>query len=205
MSNTTTHNERRSRTGRRAITAIVLALAAIMVLPASSMAGKRFGAYLGGSPDPVDTAENCPTGAGTTCTRAPMYYDDPPHAGATPGAPKDGVIDKIRLVSDTPGEFRLQIVEEEFLGLANTELDVVRKGPKIQYQGTGQIEKFNVDVPVEKWQWIAMRTKFAGPLQCDAAGINTEAIAAPALTVSDPPTKANYYTGCTHLVQAELE
>jgi hypothetical protein len=175
-----------------------------MIAPASVGAAPKFGAYLVGDPDPVNVPEWCPGGAGEKCTRMAINYEDPPHAGPTPFAPEKGVIDKIKVVSETAGSFRLQLAKYTGLPTVNMEARVRANGPKISYDGTGSIETFNVNVPVKKFQWLAIRTKFAGTLQC-SAGIDAEAIFQPPLAVDGPFTPVDYYRGCTHLVQAVME
>jgi hypothetical protein len=194
----------RGRLRRRLGIGALVVLGALMIAPASVGAAPKFGAYLAGDPDPVDVPEWCPGGAGEKCTRMAINYEDPPHAGPTPFAPENGVIDKIKVVSETPGSFRLQLAKYTGLPTVNMEARVRANGPKISYQGTGSIEKFNVDVPVRKFQWLAIRTKFAGTLQC-SAGIDAEAIFQPPLTVDGPFMPVDYYSGCTHLVQAVME
>lgn len=183
--------------------ALALALGALAVAPAAGSAAVKFGAKLGGDPDPVNVAEQCPDGSGY-CTRAPLHYEDPSHVGPTLYAPEDGVIDKIKLVSETQSQFIPQVVKVKGNIAGHTKLRVVAEDPVIVYEGTGEIETFDVDMPVNEGQRVAMRTQYAGALQCEP-GIDQEAIADPLLSLASPLTKANYYTGCTHLVQAVME
>jgi hypothetical protein len=192
------------RLRRRLGIGALVVLGALIIAPASAGATPKFGAYLAGDPDPVDVPEWCPGGAGEKCTRMAINYEDPPHAGPTPFAPENGVIDKIKVVSETAGSFRLQLAKYQGLPTVNMEARVRANGPKISYEGTGSIETFNVDVPVKRFQWLAIRTKFAGTLQC-SAGIDGEAIFQPPLTVDGPFTPVDYYSGCTHLIQAVME
>jgi hypothetical protein len=183
--------------------AIALVLGAMAAIPASGMATTRFGAKLSGDLDPVEDQELCPDNGGV-CTRVPLRYENPTHAGPSPYAPRDGVIDKIRLVSSTGASFVPQVVKVKGNIAPITEVKVKAEGPFIGYEGTGEIESFDVDIPVKQGQRIAMRTTFAGALQCEP-GIDNEAIVDPTILPSMVFTDANYYTGCTHLLQAVME
>ncbi len=196
----------RPRPGARpALAGVALALAAValLVAPAAGNAVTKFGAKLGGNPDPVNAAEECPDGGGY-CTRAPLRYEDPTHAGIGPYAPHDGVVDKIKIVSATGTLFIPQVVKVKGNVAPITELKVKAEGPMLASAGPGEIEAFDVDLPIKENERIAMRTQFAGALQCEP-GIDNEAIADPLLLPSNVFTDADYYTGCTHLVQAVME
>jgi hypothetical protein len=193
-----------TRRRRRIAIVIALAAAATMALPAAGQAAPKFGAYLAGGADPVDVPEWCPGGAGEACTRMAISYDEPSHAGAVPYAPKDGTIDKIKLIAGAPGSFKLQLTKYKGLPTVDMEAKVLTQGPKISYDGTGEIETFNVDVPVKQYQWLAMRTRFDSALQCEP-GIDAEAIFQPPLAVGGGFAPVDYYSGCTHLVQAVME
>ena len=182
---------------------IALALGVLTAIPASGMATTRFGAKLSGDLDPVEVEEQCPDDGGL-CTRVPLRYEHPTHAGSSPYAPRDGVIDKIRLVSSTEGVLVPQVVKVKGNFAPITEVKVKAEGPELEYDGTGLVESFNVDLPIKEGQRIAMRTQFAGALHCEP-GIDNEAIVDPVLFLGDPFTDANYYTGCTHLLQAVME
>ncbi len=188
---------------------VAAVLGAMMIVPASGLAATKFGADLSGHPEPSYGNEWCPGGAAVNefhvpCTRVPLQYGEIGYAGTSPFAPEDGVIDKIRLIASVDGEFRLQLVKTKWLGPAQTEINVVTKGPKIEVAGTDDIESFDVDVPVNEHEWLAMKTARISAMSCEP-GINSEAIADPALAVPDPFSAANYHTGCTHLVQAVME
>jgi hypothetical protein len=194
-------------TPRRLVLTIGLCLAAaaaLMAVPASGEAGVKFGAKLANGADPVQVASPCPGGAGEACSRAPIYYEDPPHAGGGATAPKDGVIDKIKLIAGTPGSFRLQLARVKGQIAPQLKLKAVGKGPKISYFGTGEIEKFNVNVPVKQGWRLGMRTKYTSALECEP-GIHEEIMVQPALSVGDPFADGNWFSGCTHLVQAVME
>jgi hypothetical protein len=203
---TDTHRREINSTRERPVlagVALALALVALAVAPAAGRAATKFGAKLGGDPDPVSVVEQCPDGSGY-CTRAPLRYEHPSHAGPGPYAPRDGVVDKLKLVSDTGSLFIPQVVKVKGNVAPIAELKVKAQGPYLVYEGTGEIETFNVDLPIKQGERIAMRTQFAGALQCEP-GIDNEAIVDPLIGPSNVFTDANYYTGCTHLVQAVME
>ena len=188
---------------RRVGAAAAIAVAALAALPASSMAGEKFGAYLGDPVTPVASPEACPGGAGA-CTRAPLYYLDPPHAGSLPYVPHNGTLDKVKVIASGPGSFRLQLAKHAG-GAPSAQVKVKANGPRIRYQGTGSVETFNVNVHVRQGWWLAQKAQQTSALTCDPDGGYNEAIVQPALTVSDPFTSAAYFTGCTHLVQGVME
>jgi hypothetical protein len=184
--------------------AIALALGVMAAIPASGLAATtKFGAKLSGDLDPVEESEPCP-GAPGACTRAPIFYEDPTHAGPTAWAPRDGVIDKIRLVSSTEGVLYPEIIKMKGGVFPIVELKVKSEGDAINYEGTGAVESFDVDLPVKQGQWLGFRATYAGPLQCEP-GVDAEAVGDPALAVGGFFHDADYYTGCTHLLQAVME
>ena len=194
-----------NRQGPAAKIAAGLALAAAVFLsaPAASQAALKFGAKLGGDPDPVEIHEECPDGSGY-CTRVPLFYESPTFVGAGPYAPEDGVVDKIKIVSDTGTVFIPQVVKVKGNVAPITEIKVKAEGPVLGSAGPGEIETFDVDLPIKQNERIALRTQFAGALHCES-GIDNEAIADPLLLPSNVFSDADYYTGCTHLVQAVME
>jgi hypothetical protein len=178
--------------------------AALLVAPATGMAGEKFGTSFQGDVDPISSPQACPGGAGETCTRAPLYYDDPPHAGDVPFVPHDGTIDRIKVIADDPGSFRLQLVKLRNGFFPHAELKVKAKGPRISYAGTGDVESFDVDVEVKQGWWLAQKARYTGAVSCEG-GLTNEAIVQPALAVNEPFADADYYGGCTHLVQGVME
>jgi hypothetical protein len=190
---------------RSTVGALVAATAAaLLVAPATGMAAEKFGTSFQGDVDPIASPQACPGGAGEQCTRAPLYYDDPPHAGEVPFVPHDGTIDKIKVIADDPGSFRLQLVKLKngFFPLA--EVKVKAKGPRISYAGTGDVESFNVNVEAQEGWWLAQKARYTGALSCEGGPTN-EGIVHPALAVNAPFADVDYYGGCTHLVQGVME
>jgi hypothetical protein len=189
--------------GGLAAGALALAAGLLLAVPGVSQGALKFGAKLGGDPDPVSTHEQCPDDGGY-CTRVPLFYENPSFVGAGPYAPKKGTVDKIKLVSDVGSLFIPQVVKVKGNVSPIAEIKVKEQGPTLHYEGTGEIEVFDVDLPVRKNQRIAMRTQFAGALHCEP-GLDNEAIVDPLILPGNVFHDADYYTGCTHLVQAVME
>lgn len=188
----------------RLVAVIALVLAALLMLlqPASGEAAKakaKFGADLS-QPGitAVATPEPCPLAG--ACTRVQGYYAAPPHAGNVPFAPFSGTINKVRLIAETPGKLKLQLVRRGQM----TDSKVTRNGPTIHYQGTGAVETFKVDVPVKKNEWLGFKTKQAGTLNCDATNAGEGYIYQPALTPGGPFTPAYATEQCTALIGATV-
>ena len=189
---------------RRVGSLVALSATALLLAPATGVAGEKFGTSFQGTVTPESTPESCPGGAGEACTRAPLYYDDPPHAGNVPFVPHDGTLDKVKVMADDPGSFRLQLVKLKNGFFPIAELKVKAKGPRITYAGTGEVESFDVNVPVNEGWWLAQKSRYTGAVSCEG-GLTNEAIVQPALAVDEPFADADYYGGCTHLVQGVME
>ena len=188
--------------GRRAALLGTAAIAILAAIPAASHAGPRFGADLKGV-TPEATPVKC-TNPSAPCTRALINYYDPAHAGKVPFAPKKGKVKRIRLKAGAPGAFRLQLVRMKGFVFPNVKAKVVRKGPRIRYEGTGSVEAFKVKVPVRRGMWLAMRTRKTAAVQCEM-GAENEAIFAPPIKLGGPFKLANDLGDCTHLVQAVMK
>jgi hypothetical protein len=191
-------------TSRRLAAIAAVTATAALAAPATGVAGEKFGTSFQGAVTPISSPQACPGGGGETCTRAPLYYDDPPHAGDVPFVPHDGTLDKVKVMADDPGSFRLQLVKLRNGFFPFAELKVKANGPRITYQGTGNVESFNVNVPVKEGWWLAQKARQTGALSCQAGPTN-EAIVQPALALNAPFADADYYGGCTHLVQGVME
>ncbi len=192
------------KTAGRFAALVAIATAALLVAPATGLAGEKFGTSFQGTVTPVSAPEVCPGGAGEACTRAPLYYYDPPHAGNVPFAPHDGTLDKVKVMADDPGSFRLHLVKLKNGFFPNAELKLKAKGPRITYAGTGNVESFDVDLDVQEGWWLAQKARYTGALSCEA-GLTNEAIVQPALALNAPFSPVTYYGGCTHLVQGVME
>lgn len=202
--NDTTTTTSNRRLGRRLVTALALGVAAFMVVPASGFAATTFGAKLNKTIQPSNgsPAQSCVFMNPQQCTRIEMdAYNNAGHERA----PKDGVIKKIKLIAADPGHFRLQIAE------AKPDKDkgrVVRNGPRIDYAGqpnggglTYNVESFKVNVPVEKGQYLAAKSRKTSMLRCSSGGPN-QFLFQPALSPGDPFQILSYTDGCWLLLQA---
>ena len=196
-------DRRRAIAGAGMLVAAVLLL--LLALPSSGFAhGKthkaKFGADLSyPNIDAVDNPVPCPLAG--SCTRVQSYYESPPHAGKVPYAPKDGKITKVRLIADNPGKLHLQLAKRGM----NTDSKVTRNGPTINYQGTGSVETFKVDVPVKRHEWLAFKTKQANTLTCDPGVTGEDYVYQPALAPGDPFAAAYSTEECTQLVGATMK
>lgn len=198
MSNNTNSSRRRFALG------LSLAVASLMALPASGLANAKFGTDLSGPLDPVATPAACDYAPMQSCTRVPEYYDAPSHVGNVPNAPKNGTIKKIKLVSDTPGNLRVQLAKTK--GYDQTfQAKIKHEGPKLHYKGTGSIEKFNVSIPVGKGEWLAVRAKNLGAVQCDPNDYDHEAQFQPALSIGGMFASPDELAPCQALIQAVIK
>ncbi len=204
---TTTLDERRIGGGVRfglLMAAIVGATMLLLMLPALGHAKKaNFGADLTQPGiDPVHSPVPCKWN-NASCTRLPLFYAAPPHAGLTPYAPKSGVIKKIKLIAKNPGKLRLQFGDASSQGQPTGE--VTANGPKIQYQGTGAIEKFKVHIPVTNFSYIGFKTKLANTLSCDQPGLESSYQFDPILKPGHGPQVSSWQEECTHLISARMK
>jgi len=93
-------------------------------------------------------------------------------------APKNGTIGRVRLMSCTPGSFRVQVARKV---PGKNKYKVRKNGPMIRYEGdrqgcgddddfTYRIESFRTDFTVLKGDRIAIRAKRTGTLRCGGSG-----------------------------------
>ena len=134
------------------ITPPVLAIAALLALPAAGHASQTFGSQLKNSPAPgPDCVETTPGPCTIVSYINPNADGDP----VTSPAPADGVIVKLRIRSAGPETvtFRLATV--------NKQGDVVLAqgagvGPTLNLQGTSEVEEFTARVRVAQGQHLAL-------------------------------------------------
>jgi len=197
-----THKTHR-RLGRRILVVTALGAAALMAVPASGFAATTFGAKLNKNIQPSNSlpAQSC-TVMPQQCTRIEMdAYNNAGHERA----PKDGVVKKVKLIAGGPGHFRLQIAEAK---PAKDKGRVVRNGPRIDYQGqpdpwedTYKVESFPVHIPVEKGQYLAIKSRKTSMLRCSSGGPN-QFLFQPALSPGGPFELLSYTDGCWLLLEA---
>ena len=202
MTNTKTIKTNR-RLGRRLILVLALGVAAaFMAAPASGFAATTFGAKLNKTIQPSNSqpAQPC-TMPAKSCTRIEMdAYNNAGHERA----PKDGVINKVKLIAGGPGHFKPQIAEAK---PGKDKGRVVRNGPRIDYHGSGlngpnyDVESFPVHVPVNKGQYLAISAKKTSMLRCSSGGPN-QFLFTPALSPGGPFQTLSYTDGCWLLLEA---
>jgi hypothetical protein len=179
--------ERRKRIGFM-VTVIALALAASQALPAA--AATRFGSKLTNDTQPSNA------GFGRYCDEFTQGEEDPPHPNCTwvmmeaygrpvsnPGpdhrAPRDGYIDKVRVVACAPGNFRVQVAKVK---PALQQARVVRQSARLHYNGdpdncddeTYTVNTINLspNLRILKGQYLAVRASKVGFLRCSSGGPN---------------------------------
>jgi len=191
--------------------ALAATFAALALLPATGLAATKFGAELNGDVQPSNASYDgapCIQGDPGNCTRVSMEAYGRPDGGER--APKDGVIRKIRVITQGPDTFRLQIAEAK----ANQEkARVVYTGPKLHSEGQDpgadpedpyRVETFKVNAPVEKGQYLATKSKRSSMLRCSSGGPN-QLLFQPALGVGGPFETATDTDGCWLLLEAKIK
>jgi len=123
-------------------------------------------------------------------------------------APKDGVLNQIRLIACFPGTFVLQIANaKQGLGTAKA----VRTGPLINYVGDSrhcngnryQIETFAVNVPVKKNDYLSVVGSKIGFVYC--AGDSGSLLFNPPLADGGAFRTANDNGDCIMLLEAQYD
>ncbi len=191
----------------RTKTSIALAVAALAMVggPAAASAS-NFGADVKPDVQPSNagTPHDCNGFEGETCT---WVLND---AYGNPGgekAPEDGKLKQIKLIAGAPGSFKLQLVKVT----NNQKAKVVTQGPRIRYDGqtgpddgTYDVEKFKVDVPVHAGEQIAIKTKKTSTLRCSSGGDNT-LLYNPALKVGNALQSLGSDDGCWLLIEGKIK
>jgi hypothetical protein len=208
-------------TSRSRVTVVGVLIATLMlalqIVPVAA-ANPGFGAQLNrfSQPSNAEFGRRCSQGTvirfGKACT---WVAKDAFHNGNKFKAPKNGRIGKVKLVSCVKGSFKLQLARVQ---RATNKSRVVRSGPYIQYKadprqvdGDGdtycggedgddfRVQTFKVNVPVKKGEYIAIKTKKTGTLNC--SGGNGTLVHAPVLPVGGIIKKAKDTMSCSMLVR----
>jgi hypothetical protein len=151
-------------------------------------------------------------GFGKTCTWVAKTAF---HNGNKFKAPKNGRIGKVKLVSCVKGSFKLQLAR---VRRGANKARIVRSGPYIRYKADPRhidgnsetycggevgddfkVQTFRVNVPVKKGEYIAIKTKKTGTLNCSSG--NGTMVHAPALPVGGAFKKAKDNMSCDMLVR----
>jgi hypothetical protein len=199
-----------------AFLAAAIAAIAMMIAPASGMAAApvKFGAKLNPTVQPSNSlpglmCEHQTPGASCTMIQNEAYGR--PDGGEL--APKTGTIKKIRLIAGGPGSFKLQIAKVQRSTLfATNKAKVVANGPRISYSGQTEaneesgaykVESFDVNVPVQKGQQLALRGNITSMIRCSSGGDNT-LIYTPPLLAGASFKPATSTDGCWILMEAVI-
>jgi hypothetical protein len=186
--------------------AALLALSQVVMTTAAPL---RFGARLTTDTQPQPALwcdEPNDTAPHSNCTWIMNEAYGRPSGGQR--APKTGTIGRVRLMSCTPGSFRVQVARRV---PGTTKYRVVRDGPRIQYQGDLQgcgdnddfvyrIESFRTNFHVRKGDRIAIKTKRTGTLRCGSGGPHT-LLFSPPLVAGGSARRASDTQGCFLLIE----
>jgi hypothetical protein len=189
-------------TSRVAAATFTLLLVAISASAASASSPVRFGAKLTTNTQPSNSspAWDCEPNAGQSCTRVMTEA----YGRGTPKAPKDGTIVKIRLIAGEAGSLTVFIAKVK----DDIKAKVVRKGPTLHFNGQPEdgldytIEKFPVNIHVNKGEVLAFKSTTTSVLRCNGGG-NHQLIFQPRLVVGDPYQQADETDGCYMLIEAQ--
>jgi len=187
--------------------AYVLGMAAASLLTAEASAATRFGSLLTPQTQPSNAGNGvlCDnTKRGVMCSWVMTIARNRPGNGHR--APKDGIIDRVRLIACAPGSFVLQIARADE---ANDTAQAIRSGPLINYEGDPRrcrgtryrIETFNVDVPVKRGDYLSVAGAKVGFVYC--AGDNGSLLFNPPLADGAAPRTANDDGDCIMLLEAQ--
>jgi hypothetical protein len=202
---------RKGRAGRLGAALTGAVVAVVLVAPSSAPAASKFGAKLSKVVDPIGAspAHQCLPAAGG-CTRAGVAYT---HTGAVGGnvkSPESGKIKRIRLIAATPGNFRFFLVKlRDFDPAAGTGLGrAKRKGPRIEYDGTGltskPIEHFEVGVKVKRGEFLAIKSRKTSALDCTST-TPQQLVFQPPLGLGGGFVASRAFDTCQLLVQAVVK
>ncbi len=192
--------------------AMTLMLAASLVLgqaiPASASNPVRFGNTLrnpdGSVKQPANSPRRCDnTGPhmGDPCTMVSVATSNFGHEKA----PKDGTINKVRVVSYHSGSFRLYFAKAH---PGSLEAKVVKQGPKISFSGDSTapytIEVQNVNITVKKGWYIAVRASTFRTVSCTQGSVHQMEFQPP-LVVGGAYQTEDDDNGCFMLVQLQYK
>jgi hypothetical protein len=207
------HTDGRTRTTPQRLSLALAAVgAALMLAPAASQAAVKFGAEVTPEVQPSNANEphQCIQDEPGQCTRISMEAYGRPDGGER--APKTGTIKKIRWIAGAPGSFKLQIADAK---AEQEKARVTYTGEKIAYDGqpTGPegedpdayvVEEAKVHAPVEKGQYLGIKSKETSMLRCSSGGPN-QLLFQPALGVGGAFAPATHTDGCWLLLEAVIK
>lgn len=189
----------RSTLSRRFPTAMAVAAAALLALPASGVAADKFGSRFANSPN---------SGACNGLMSAPCTYvsfihpaegTGDPYAG---GAPRDGVITRFRIAAygsggvGSPATVTFRLADIARQNEDSAQARTVASGPTVTIAGTGEIEEFPARVRVARGNHLAIDTSDANAVYASSGSDFTYVYA--------PPLAAGAVTRTSDLVTEEL-
>jgi len=193
---------------RRLAVVGLIAAATVAVIPAAqaNAASTWFGSKVNKTVQPSNSlpAHDCFLNTPGACTRVMVNaYQNP--GGAK--APKTGKIKRIKLIAGGKGSFRLFVAKAR----PNQEkAKLVRKGPRLKYQGQDpnwddpyEIDKFKVNLPIKKGQYLAVRSRKTSMIRCSSGG-DEQLLFQPALPLGGPFQAADGTDGCFLLLKAKV-
>jgi hypothetical protein len=206
----TAHTQKIARRGA-VLAAIAAAFAALMVAPATGSAASpvKFGSKLNPTVQPSNSLPGLEPALGGPATFVQNEAYGRPDGGHI--APKSGRIKVIRVIAGGPGSFQPQIVKVKGDG-DQAQAKVLRTGRTLTYAGQSEasyetdrytVEKFKVNIPVQKGQQLALRGDITSMIRCSSGGDNT-LIFSPALRNRAPFQTVSETDGCWILMEAVI-
>ncbi|MGI9556583.1 MAG: hypothetical protein ACR2N5_01435 [Solirubrobacterales bacterium] len=202
MTKQKTNRSMATRVARRLPLLIAVGAAALIIAPAASAKSAKFGANVNPQLQPSNSApaHDCDAAPGERCS---WVLNDAYQNAGNEGAPHKGKLKKIKLVAGEAGSFKLQVVKMK----PGDRAKVKRNGPKINYEGQPEnvgdvynVEKFKVNVPIKKGEYLAIKAKTTSMLRCSSGGDNT-LLYAPPLKKGDSFRTADGDDGCYMTMQ----
>ena len=198
------------------VLACAAALAVLLALPAIGQARTKFGSDLrnndGTVTQPTDQ-RNCQQDANAldasqSCDRVAVQFLDTGAAANHIKAPKDGVINKLKLVALHKGAFRFELARvKNFHGGDNGKAKIVDRGERINYDSSahGQsytIQSFKVHDHVKKGDYLSIKSRRTSLLKCNS-GSTEQLLFQPVLPVGGSFVNNNgHRSNCTLLLEA---
>ena len=202
----------RSKSGRGVAVIMATMLLTLLAGQPVQASPAHFGADLSGNifPNNAYSGSTCDHvlngGSGTyKCTwiEANAFHTS---GSGVPGAqaPKDGKINKIKLIAGKSGSFKLQIAH---FNQSTHKGKVVTTGPTITYatdpcSSSCSIQTFTIDpIQVHKGDYLAIKTVTTSTLECSQGSLHTS-LYTPPLVAGNPSVTETGHDGCYMLIQA---
>jgi hypothetical protein len=196
--------------------AAVTAIAGLLAVPVAGQAKTKFGADLtnnDGSVEQPTTEKNCqqdanPLDSTKKCDRIAVSYGSAINDNFK--APKNGTIDKLKLVALHKGSFKFELGDVKNLNGDTGKGKITDHGDKIAYKSSidgpdYKIQTFNVNQPVKKGDYLAIKSRKTSMLQCNS-GSTRQLLFQPTLPVGGPfESNDGHRSTCTLLLQAVYE